>query len=114
MLQTSLARALQASKGYTHEAEQAYGRALELCESAGEIPQLFPVLRGLGTFYALRNEHEKAVQMSRRILRLAEHLDDIDMKIEGLVMVGTAVAFGNWVWSRSKRGSRYTILIAST
>ena len=31
MLQTSLARALLATKGYTEEAEQAYVRALELC-----------------------------------------------------------------------------------
>ena len=30
MLQTSLARALMASKGYTEEVEQAYARALEL------------------------------------------------------------------------------------
>ena len=52
MLQTSLARALMATKGYTEEAEQAYVRALELCESAGEIPQLFPVLRGLASFYS--------------------------------------------------------------
>ena len=56
MLQTSLARALLATKGYTEEAEQAYARALELCESAGEVPQLFPVLRGLGSFYGLRRE----------------------------------------------------------
>src|SRR5581483_6533379 len=38
-LQTSLARALLATKGYTAEVEQAYTRALELCERAGEIPQ---------------------------------------------------------------------------
>ena len=49
MLQTSLARALMAIKGYTSEVEQAYTRALELSEGQGEIPQLFPVLRGLSS-----------------------------------------------------------------
>ena len=42
MLQTSLARALLATKGYTEEAEQAYARALELCEGAGEVPAVIP------------------------------------------------------------------------
>src|SRR5688572_17090590 len=59
MLQTMLARALLATKGYTEEVEQAYARALKLCENAGEIPQLFPVLRGLASFYILRTEYEK-------------------------------------------------------
>ena len=93
MLQTSLARALLATKGYTEEVEQAYARALELCERAGEIPQLFPVLRGLASFYVLRTEPEKAVQMGERILQLADQLDDIDMKIEGQMILGYNMAF---------------------
>jgi len=93
MLQTSLARALLATKGYTEEAEQAYARALELCERAGEIPQLFPVLRGLASFYILRTEHEKSMQMGERILQLGEHLDDIEMKIEGNLILGYNLAF---------------------
>jgi predicted ATPase len=94
MLQTSLARALLATKGYTGEAEQAYVRALELCESAGEIPQLFPVLRGLASFYVLRNETDKALEIGEHILYLAERFDDMDMKIEGLLLVGNILAFG--------------------
>ena len=95
MLQTSLARALLATKGYTEEAEQAYARALELCEAAGEIPQLFPVLRGLASFYILRMEYEKSIQMGERILALAEHLDDADMKIEGQIILGYNLGFGD-------------------
>jgi predicted ATPase len=92
-LHTSLARALLATKGYTEEAEQAYARALELCEGAGDIPQLFPVLRGLASYYVLRSEHEKAGQMGERILRLAEQLDDVDMKMEGVMLSGYNEAF---------------------
>jgi predicted ATPase len=93
MLQTSLARALLATKGYTEEAEQAYARALELCENAGEVPSLFPVLRQLAAFYIFLNEPDKAMQLGERILQLAERLDDIDMKIEGLLVSGYIVAF---------------------
>jgi predicted ATPase len=93
MLQTGLARALLATKGYTEEVEQAYARALELCEGAGEIPQLFPVLRGLASFYVLRMENEKSMQMGERILALAEHLDDADMKIEGQMILGYNLGF---------------------
>ena len=93
MLQTSLARAVMATKGYTGEAEQAYVRALELLESAGEIPQLFPVLRGLASLYNFRNEPDKARQLGERMLDLAERLGDEDMKIEGLVVTGYNLAF---------------------
>lgn len=88
ILQTSLARALLATRGYTQEVEQAYMRALELCESVGEIPQLFPVLRGLSSFYLLRAEYEKGVEVGYRILELAERLDDNDMRAEGHLVLG--------------------------
>ena len=93
MLQTSLARAVMATKGCTDEAEQAYVRALQLLESAGEIPQLFPVLRGLASLYNFRNEPDKARQLGQRMLDLAERLGDVDMKIEGLVVTGYTLAF---------------------
>lgn len=93
MLQMSLARALMATKGYTEEAERAYTRALELCDNAGEIPQLFPVLRGLASFYILLTEHEKSIQMGERILQLAEQLDDLDMRMEGNMVLGYNLAF---------------------
>jgi predicted ATPase len=91
VLQTSLARVLQATKGYTEEVEQAYARALKLCDSAGEFPEAFPVLRGLSSFYILRNESAKAAQMGERILGLAEHLDDTDMRVEGHLVLGASL-----------------------
>jgi predicted ATPase/class 3 adenylate cyclase len=93
MLQISLARALLAIRGYTEEVEQAYVRALHLCETAGEIPQLFPVLRAFASFYILRTEYDKAMQLGERILRLAEHLNDVDMKVEGHLVLGYNLAF---------------------
>ncbi|HEX7589114.1 MAG TPA: adenylate/guanylate cyclase domain-containing protein, partial [Anaerolineae bacterium] len=88
VLQTSLARALMASKGFTEQVEQAYTRALELCTRAGEVPQLYPVLRGLASFYVLRAEFAKGVQIGERILELAERLDDVDMRVDGHLVLG--------------------------
>lgn len=88
VLQTSLARALMATKGYTEEVEQAYARALALCEQAGEIPQLFPVLRGLSSFYSLHFQSAQAAEIGRRILRLGEQLEDIDIQAEGHLVIG--------------------------
>ncbi|HSJ87491.1 MAG TPA: AAA family ATPase [Anaerolineales bacterium] len=93
ILQTNLARALTATKGYTEEVEQAYARAVALCERAGDIPQLFPVLRGFAGFYILRMEFGKAQQLGERILKLAEHLNDDDMRVDAQTILGYNVAF---------------------
>ncbi len=92
-LQTSLARALLAVKGYTPEVEQAYARALALCEGSGDVPQLFPVLRGLCSYYTYRAEFDKAAEMGKRILQLAESQDDDDMRVHGYLLVGSNTGF---------------------
>jgi predicted ATPase len=93
MLQTSLARALLAIKGYTTEVEEAYNRALELSEGLGEIPQLFPVLRGLSSFYMYRAEFDKGAQIGQRILDLAESRDDDHLRVHGYLVLGANTAF---------------------
>ena len=72
LLQTSLARVLMASEGYTPETERAYQRALQLCEEQGEFPQLLPVLRGLSTYFIYRSEFEKSMRIGEQLLGLAE------------------------------------------
>ncbi len=94
-LQTSLARALLALKGYTPEVEEAYTRALELCEGQGEIPQLLPVLRGLSSFYIYRAEFEKGARIGEQLLSLAERYDDASIRVEGHLVLGANLAFLN-------------------
>ncbi len=93
MLQTSLARALMAIKGCAPEVEEAYTRALELCQQHGEIPQLFPVLRGLSSYYGFVGELEKGARMGEQILDLAERHDDASMRVEGHLVVGYSLGF---------------------
>jgi predicted ATPase/class 3 adenylate cyclase len=92
MLRTSLARALMAIHGYTREVEDAYGHALEVVEGQREIRQLFPVLRGLASFYNYRAEFEKGAQVGREILLLAEAQDDPSMRVDGHLVLGSSIA----------------------
>jgi predicted ATPase len=87
-LQTSLARVLMAFKGYTPETEQAYRRALQLCEEQDEFPQLLPVLRGLSTFYIYLAEFERARRIGEQLLSLAERFHDARARVEGHLLIG--------------------------
>ncbi len=93
MLQTSFARAMMAIKGYTPEVEEAYTRALKLSEGRGEIPQLFPVLRGLSSYYMYRAEFEKGAQIGERIFELAESRDDDFLRVHGYLVLGANTGF---------------------
>lgn len=93
VLRTSLARALLAIKGYTPEVEAAYTRALELIQSSGETSHLFPVLRGLYSFYTLQGEFDKGIPLGEQILDLAERHDDANMRVDGHFVLGSSLAF---------------------
>lgn len=90
LLQTSLARVMLATEGYTEGTERAYARALELCEALGELPQLLPVLRGLSTYYVYRAEFEQAARIGEQLLALAERFDDARARVEGHLLVGAS------------------------
>jgi predicted ATPase len=90
VLQTTLARVLMASEGFTPETERAYERALELCSTQGELPQLLPVLRGLSTYYIYRADFETAEQLGQQLLDLGERFDDARARVEGNLLVGAS------------------------
>jgi predicted ATPase len=91
-LRTSLARALMATKGYTPEVEGVYARTLELFEGR-QVPQLFPVLRNLASFYNFRGEFDKGARMAEAILRLASEQQDTGMLVDGHLLMGANLAF---------------------
>jgi predicted ATPase/class 3 adenylate cyclase len=94
VLQASLASALLSTKGYvSDEVEQAYTRTLQLIEQQGEIPELLPVLRGLARYYSYRGDFDKAVRVGEHALRLADQLDDNQMRLVGHLTLGTNYAF---------------------
>ncbi len=90
---TSRAKAMTLLRGYTAEAEDAYAEALALVKEHGEVPQLFPVLRNLGSFYGYRGELDKATQYATEILKLADTTDDAGMRVTGYTYLGANTGF---------------------
>jgi predicted ATPase/class 3 adenylate cyclase len=91
-LRTGLSRALLATQGYTPEVEEALRQAAELFEGR-DVPQLFPVLRSLASFYNYTGEHEKSAQVGREIVRLANQEHDTSMLADGYFLMGANVGF---------------------
>ena len=87
-LMTKRARAMMLLRGYTAEVEDAYADALAIVREHGEVPQIFPVLRSLGSLHALRGEFDKGIRYSNEILRLAGVEGDGSMIVDGYSMLG--------------------------
>jgi len=93
-LQTTLGPALMATKGFgAPEVQHAYARARELCQQVGEAAPLFPVLRGLSTFYIVRAETLTAHELAEELLRLAQRAQDAAMLVEAYSMLGTTAFY---------------------
>ncbi len=76
-LQTTIGPALIVTKGFAApQVEQAYARARELCRQMGETPQLFTVVWGLWSFYAVRAELQIAKELGDQLLTMAERQQD--------------------------------------
>ena len=92
-LRMSLARTITLLRGYTGPVEDAYAEALALFEGQREVPQLFPVLRSLTSFYGFRGEFDKGIEYAREIIRLADAQGDASMRVDGQFLIGAYVGF---------------------
>jgi predicted ATPase len=91
-LQSVLGTSLVATRGYaTPEVEEAYTKALALCQRMGETPQIFPVLRGLRFFYNQRAELQRAYELGEQMLRLAQRLQDTTLLVEAHAALGATL-----------------------
>ena len=90
-LATSLARGLLAIGGSTKQTEEAYERTLALVEEAGGLPQLYPVLRGLASFYQYRAEFDKGMVVGRQLLELAEQSKDVRLEVDARLVLGASL-----------------------
>jgi predicted ATPase len=71
------------TKGWdSPEVEGVYGRARELCQEAGETPQLLPALFGLAGYYIIRGEYNSAREFTEQNLNLARRTQDPDVLLE--------------------------------
>jgi predicted ATPase len=93
-LQVFLGASLVATQGYgAPEIEAAYSRARDLCEQAGDIPRLFPALRGLWGFYTVRAQYETAYQIGKQFLALAQEVGNSGAVVEAQFVAGFTLMF---------------------
>jgi TOMM system kinase/cyclase fusion protein len=93
-MQTTLGPALVAIKGFAApEVLHAYARARELCQQAGESPQLFQVLRGLWYFYLIRVELRTARELGEHLLTLAQQVGDPVLRVEAHYALGLTLNY---------------------
>jgi class 3 adenylate cyclase/predicted ATPase len=93
-LRVPLGLSLASSRGYAApEVEENYRRAHELCQRLGETAELFPVVRGLCTFYIVRDNHLVASQLADQCLRIGQETRTIEYLIEGYNALGYATFY---------------------
>jgi len=82
-LRTTLGPILMAIKGYgSQDVVDAYARARELCEQAGESPRLFPVLFGLWSFHLVKAEYRTARDLAAQMISLSDQGADTGLQVE--------------------------------
>jgi class 3 adenylate cyclase/tetratricopeptide (TPR) repeat protein len=93
-LRVLLALSLASTQGYgAVEVERTYARAQELCQQLGEGVDLFPILRGLSTFYMVRNDQLRARALALDCVRIATETQKPEYLIEADTALGYALSY---------------------
>ncbi len=89
-LQTILVSGLMATKGHaSQQLEQAFLRARDLCEQAGDVKQLLSVLLGLFRFSNTRGELQTAYEYAEACLALAGKEQNAEFLFDASYAAGT-------------------------
>ena len=83
-----------ALKGYAAvEVSEVYERARNLCSMLGNNAALFPVLRGLCTYYMMRNEFTTALELAHECARIGDETQRPDHRIEARAAIGYTLVY---------------------
>jgi predicted ATPase/class 3 adenylate cyclase len=98
LLQLALGTATIATKGFASaEVEGIYERSKQLCQQAGEVPDIFPILWGLWLFYTSRGQHLTARELAQQCLRLAQKAGDTVLLVHAHHVSGVGlIALGDF------------------
>ena len=93
-LRIALGASLIATKGYAApEVAQTYTRARQLCQHLDDPQQLFPVLRGLWSYYFIRAELQTAHALGEQLLTLAQQAQDPGMLLAAHRALGATLNY---------------------
>jgi predicted ATPase len=91
-LYIALGASLIATKGTAApEVEQAYTRARQLCRHLEDPQRLFPVLRGLWSYYLVRATYQTAHAVAEQLMTLAQQSQDPAMLLTAHLALGTTL-----------------------
>ena len=94
MLQLNLGFALfQVGSPGDPAVEAAFSKAQRLAEISGQHEELFRAMYGLVTFYMMRSDLQKMLDLSRQCLVLAQRTDDTGQQIASHMIIGVARFF---------------------
>jgi class 3 adenylate cyclase/predicted ATPase len=83
-MQLALGSAIIATSSYADPAiEEAYDRALQLCERLGDDKQVAEALAGLSIFYLNRGNLERGGELAERVLEVGQLDDDDELRLLG-------------------------------
>jgi predicted ATPase/class 3 adenylate cyclase len=92
--QVELGLCVTAAEGYAAPAVSAvYGRARELCAQLHNDVALFPVLRGMCTYYMMRDEFAVALDVARQCARIGALTQRADHRIEADAAIGYILVY---------------------
>jgi predicted ATPase len=93
-LHIALGASLIATKGYAApEVEQTYARARQLCQHLEDPYQLYPVLRGLWSYYLVHAEYHTAHALGEQLLTLAQQTQDSAMLLAAHRALGSTLLY---------------------
>jgi DNA-binding winged helix-turn-helix (wHTH) protein/predicted ATPase len=111
-LRMALGSVLIATKGQAApEVEQTYARARALCAQVGEMPQLFPTLRGLYRFYLGGGALQTAREFGEQLDRLAHRAADPTYRLAAHEVLGQTLFYlGEYAaaWTHFEQGIALT------
>jgi predicted ATPase len=91
-LYIALGASLIATKGTAApEVEQVYARARQLCRHLEDPQRLFPVLRGLWSYYLVRAAYQTAHAVGEQLVTLARQSQDPAMLMTARLALGTTL-----------------------
>jgi class 3 adenylate cyclase/predicted ATPase len=93
-LQNTLGVCLMPTRGFGHpEVAGAFSRAASISEEQGDARGLFVALRGMGQYQMISGDLRTAREQARRILKLAENVDDPGILIEAHHLAWSSLTF---------------------
>jgi class 3 adenylate cyclase len=84
-LKAQIGLPMTALMGYAvPDVERAYAEAAELVDDSTPAPELFPIVRGLCSYYIVRGQMTRADELARQCLQVAERAGRADLRIDAL------------------------------